>query len=100
MAPFEDGRVLPARSLALYFDYTCPFAYLGSTQARALAKRMGVELEYRPILLGGVFKAVNTPLDPSRALAPAKATHNSTDMQRWAKRWGVPLTMPAGHPLR
>jgi 2-hydroxychromene-2-carboxylate isomerase len=98
--PFEDGRVLPARSLALYFDYTCPFAYLGSTQARALAARMGVTLEYKPILLGGVFKAVGTPQDLMGSLGPAKAAHNAADMMRWARRWNVPLTMPPHHPMR
>ncbi len=97
---FEDGRSLPARSLALYFDYTCPFAYLGSTQARALAERMGVTLEYKPILLGGIFKAVNTPQDLMSSLGPAKAAHNAADMMRWAKRWKQPLVMPPNHPMR
>ena len=61
MTPFEPGRTLPAKSLDFWFDYTCPYAYLGSTQARGVAKRMGVELTYKPLLLGGVFRAVSTP---------------------------------------
>src|SRR5688572_13416909 len=97
---FESGRVLPARLLSLYFDYTCPFAYLGSTQARALAERMGVTLEYRPILLGGVFRAVNTPQDLMGSLGPAKGAHNAKDMMRWARRWNVSLSMPPNHPMR
>src|SRR5262249_49498076 len=52
----EHERTLPARSLDFWFDYTCPWAYLGSTQARAVAARMGVPLVYRPLLLGGVFR--------------------------------------------
>lgn len=100
MQPFESGRTLPAKSLDFWFDYTCPYAYLGSTQAPALARRMGVELTYRPLLLGGVFRANDTPQKLFATLSPAKAGHNMADMQRWAKRFGVSLTMPANHPMR
>jgi 2-hydroxychromene-2-carboxylate isomerase len=97
---FEEGRTFPARSLDFWFDYTCPYAYLGSTQAPSLAARMGVNLTYRPLLLGGVFRANDTPQKLFATLAPAKAEHNMADMQRWAKRFGVTLKMPANHPLR
>ena len=100
MQPFESGRMLPAKSLDFWFDYTCPYAYLGSTQAPALAQRMGVTLTYRPLLLGGVFRVNDTPQKLFAALSPAKAAHNMTDMQRWAKRFGVSLGMPANHPMR
>jgi 2-hydroxychromene-2-carboxylate isomerase len=99
-AAFEKARTFPARSLDFWFDYTCPYAYLGSTQAPALAARMGVELTYRPLLLGGVFRVNDTPQKLFATLPPAKAAHNMADMQRWAERFGVKLTMPASHPLR
>jgi len=100
MQPFESGRALPAKTLEFWFDYTCPYAYLGSTQAPALARRMGVPLTYRPLLLGGVFRANETPQNLSATLSPAKAAHNMADMQRWAKRFDVSLTMPESHPRR
>src|SRR3954464_4671400 len=100
MRSCENGRTLPAKSLDFWFDYTCPYAYLGSTQAPALAARMGVELTYRPLLLGGVFRANDTPQKLFATLSPAKAAHNMADMQRWAKRFGVKLTMPNNHPMR
>src|SRR5438874_1461658 len=86
--------------LELFFDYTCPFAYLGSTQAAAVAAKMRVDITYRPILLGGVFKAVGTPQNLFATLSPRKNAHNLADMQRWAKRFGVELRMPASHPMR
>lgn len=97
---FEPGRTLPARSLELWFDYTCPFAYLASLQAEGVAARMGVKLSWEPMLLGGVFKARSTPQKLFETLGPAKAAHNARDMQRWATRLGVPLRMPASHPMR
>jgi len=92
--------MLPAKSLDFWFDYTCPYAYLGSTQARAVASRMGVPLGYKPLLLGGVFRAVATPQRLFETLSPAKAAHNGDDLQRWAKKFGVTLRMPPNHPIR
>ncbi len=89
-----------ARTIELFFDYTCPFAYLASTQARAVAARTGATLVWKPFLLGGVFRAQGTAQNLSETLGPAKNVHNLADMQRWAKRFGVPLVMPAGHPMR
>jgi 2-hydroxychromene-2-carboxylate isomerase len=86
--------------LHFWFDYSCPYAYLASTQVAALAKRTGAELVYEPMLLGGVFRAVGTSQRLFAELSPAKAKHNALDMQRWADLFGVPLTMPAGHPMR
>ncbi len=89
-----------ARLIELYFDYTCPYAYLASTQAERLAERAGAELAWRPMLLGGVFRERGTPQRLFETLSPAKARHNGEDMARWADAFGVPLTMPSGHPLR
>lgn len=96
----EEARTLPAKSLDFWFDYTCPFAYLGSTQAPSLAARMGVPLGYKPLLLGGVFRALGTPQNLFASRSPARSAHELADMQRWARRFGVPLTMPAEHPRR
>lgn len=88
------------KTLDFWFDYSCPYAYLASTQVQALAQRTSANLVYQPMLLGGVFKANSTPQNLSEVLGPAKKKHNELDMLRWAERWGVPLQKPAGHPLR
>jgi 2-hydroxychromene-2-carboxylate isomerase len=87
-------------SLDFWFDYSCPYAYLASTQVEALAARATATLTWKPMLLGGVFRAVRTPQNLSEVLAPPKARHNVEDMFRWAALFGVPLTMPSGHPRR
>lgn len=87
-------------TLDYWFDYSCPYAYLGSLCVEGVAARTGARLRWQPMLLGGVFRAVGTPQNLSNVLAPAKMRHNAADMTRWADLLGVPLTMPAGHPLR
>jgi len=83
--------------IELYFDYTCPFAYLASMQVRARR----IDVVWRPVLLGGIFKAQGTAQNLSEVLGPAKSAHNLDDMQRWARHHGnIPLRMPPKHPLR
>jgi 2-hydroxychromene-2-carboxylate isomerase len=88
------------RTLDFWFDYSCPYAYLASTQVESFAARLAATLAWKPMLLGGVFRAHETPQNLMNVLGPAKARHNGLDMQRWADRFGVPLTVPAGHPMR
>lgn len=84
----------------MWFDFSCPYAYLASTQIEAVCARTGAELDARPMLLGGVFRARATPQKLFTAISPAKARHNALDLARWAERFGVPYAMPSGHPFR
>ena len=89
-----------AAAIEFYFDFSCPYAYLGSTQIESVVAAANAELIWRPMLLGGVFKAVGTPQVMAAGMPAAKARHNAWDMSRWAAHWNVPLSMPAGHPIR
>ena len=82
--------------LELWFDFSCPYAYLASRQAASL----GVEVDWRPMLLGGVFRGIGAGDGPMATLSPQKAAHNLRDMHRWAELFGHPFQMPAGHPMR
>ncbi|MDB4966563.1 MAG: 2-hydroxychromene-2-carboxylate isomerase [Myxococcales bacterium] len=83
-----------------YYDVVCPFAYLASTQVEALAARAGAEIEWVPILLGGVFRAIGGSDSPAAAMAPARARASLADMQRYAAIYGVELQLHPRHPLR
>lgn len=89
-----------ADSFDFWFDFSCPYAYLASTQVEALASRVGAEMRAKPMLLGGVFRAVEQPQNLAATLKPAKALHMRDDLRRFAARWDVPLVFPAGHPIR
>ncbi|MGH7283750.1 MAG: 2-hydroxychromene-2-carboxylate isomerase [Polyangiaceae bacterium] len=88
------------RTIDFYFDYSCPYAYLGFTQLARIAKLTTAKITLKPMLLGGVFRANETPQKLFATLAPAKARHNGEDMDRWARLFDVPLTMPNAHPFR
>ena len=82
--------------LELWFDFSCPYAYLASRRAHTL----GTPIDWRPMLLGGVFRGSGAGDGPMATLSAAKAKHNLEDMQRWARFFGEPLTVPAAHPMR
>jgi len=83
-----------------YFDFSCPYAYIGSTQIAAIAQRHGASLTYKPMLLGGVFRSTGLDGSPMESHSPAKARHNALDMMRWADHFGIELTLPPSHPMR
>jgi len=87
-------------TVAFYFDVVCPYAYLAHTQIEQLCERIGADLQWQPILLGGLFKTIGAGDGPMATITPAKAKLNKLDMHRWAEHWQVPLTMPDTHPNR
>jgi 2-hydroxychromene-2-carboxylate isomerase len=83
-----------------YYDIVCPYAYLASTQIEAMAARAGAEIDWVPVLLGGIFRAIGQEDVPARAMPPAKQHLNLLDMKRYADYYGVPLQLHPRHPLR
>lgn len=83
-----------------YFDVVCPYAYLAHAQIQAVCARGGVQLVWRPILLGGLYRIIGGAADPNAAMSPAKARMTLKDMARWAEHLDIPLVMPRGHPNR
>jgi 2-hydroxychromene-2-carboxylate isomerase len=82
--------------LELWFDFSCPYAYLASRRA----PQLHAEIDWRPMLLGGIFRGLGTGDGPMATLSPTKARHNLHDMHRWAELFGEPFHVPAAHPMR
>ncbi|MBL9025537.1 MAG: 2-hydroxychromene-2-carboxylate isomerase [Myxococcales bacterium] len=86
-------------TVPFYFDYSSPFAYLAATQVRGLAARTNATLDYKPILLGGLFKALGTPNVPLFEMPEPKRVYVGKDLHRWAERWGVPFRFTSRFPM-
>jgi 2-hydroxychromene-2-carboxylate isomerase len=85
-----------AKTLEFFFDFGSPTSYLAYTQLPKLAADCGATLLWRPMLLGGVFKATG---NASPVTVPAKGRWMFQDMARWAQRYGVPLAMNPHFPI-
>jgi 2-hydroxychromene-2-carboxylate isomerase len=88
-----------SHTLEIYWDFSSPFAYLGSTQAERVAKAHGATLVWRPMLLGGLFKAIGQVDVPLFTWSDAKKKYYFEDMHRWAKYWEVPFRFPTRFPM-
>ena len=86
-------------TLEIYWDFSSPFAYLGSTQAEMLAARTGAKLVWRPMLLGGLFRTIGQVDAPITTFSPAKQRYVMEDMKRWAAYWNVPFNFPSRFPM-
>ncbi len=72
-------------AIDFYFDCSSPWTYLGFHRMEALAGELGVEVNWRPILVGGVFNAVNPSVQASRDNpVPAKDAYLAKDLADWA----------------
>ena len=76
------------KQVEFFFDFGSPTAYLAYTQLPKIAADCGAKLVWRPMLLGGVFKATG---NQSPVLIEPKGAWMWDDMQRWARRYGVTL---------
>lgn len=85
-----------SKSVEFYFDFGSPTSYLAYTQLPGICAAAGAELVYRPVLLGGVFQATG---NASPIAVPAKGRYTLLDMQRFARRYGVPLKMNPHFPI-
>lgn len=85
-----------SKHLEFYFDLGSPATYLAYTQLPAICEQTGSQLIYQPMLLGGVFKATG---NASPATIPAKGRYMFLDLDRYAKRYGVPFKLNPHFPI-
>jgi 2-hydroxychromene-2-carboxylate isomerase len=84
------------KTIEFFFDFGSPTTYLAHTQLPRIAREAGATLQYRPMLLGGVFKATG---NTSPVTVPAKGRWMGEDIARWARRYGVPFTFNPHFPI-
>lgn len=82
--------------LEFYFDFSSPYGFLASLRIDELAKRYGRSVDWKPILLGAVFKiSGQQPL----LEIPLKGDYTKHDLARFARLWGVAIRMPPVFPF-
>lgn len=84
------------KSVEFYFDLGSPYSYLAYYRLLQMAERQEIQIVYKPILLGGVFKATGnrSPIE-----IPVKGVYSILDMQRWAEYYQIPMQMNPHFPM-
>ncbi len=85
-----------ANPIQFYYDFASPYGYMAATKISALAAKYGRSVEWKPILLGVVFKVTGGVPLPS---APLKGDYSRRDMERSARLFKVPYKLPSKFPI-
>lgn len=81
-----------------YYDFGSPNAYLVHKVLPRIEARCGVKAAYRPMLLGGVFKATGNA-SPAFAGVRGKLVYLRREMDRFVKRHDVPFVWNPHFPI-
>ena len=89
--------------IEFFFDCSSPWTYLAFLKIQVLAAEFNADIVWRPILVGGIFNAVNPGVEYKKRLEvdpPAKITYYLKDLSDWIRAEGVTLKFPPpGHPV-
>ena len=90
----------PMHTIEFFFDCSSPWTYLAFESIQPIAARDDVTLEYKPILVGGIFNSVNPSVYENRANpVPVKARYYQKDLQDWARLVGIRIGQPPVFPV-
>ena len=82
--------------LKFYFDYSSPYGYFAAMQIDGLAAKYDREVNWKPILLGAVFKISGGAPLPT---LPLKGPYALRDILRSARFHGVEYKHPSKFPV-
>ena len=85
-----------------FYDLSSPWTYLAFTNLAGVLERTGAQARLRPILVGGVFNAVNQSVYAAReATDNRKLKHSWRVLKDWAALAGVEMNFPSQwHPAK
>ena len=84
------------QSIDFYFDFSSPYGYLAALKVPEIETKTGLNVIWHPILLGAVFKTTSqTPL----MTQPVRGAYFTRDMERCARKQGVPMLWPDPCPF-
>ncbi len=88
--------------IEFFYDLSSPWTYLAFTNLFGVMERTGYCATLRPILVGGVFNAVNQAVYAAReADDNRKLKHSFRVLKDWAKLAGVDMNFPSQyHPAK
>src|SRR5512145_2065164 len=88
---------MPAPVLDFWFDFASSYSYPAALRIGPLAGEAGVQVRFRPFLLGPIFKALGWSTSPFN-LYPAKGRHMWRDLERLCADLGLPFRRPDPFP--
>jgi 2-hydroxychromene-2-carboxylate isomerase len=94
--------MMQSARLEFFYDLSSPWTYLAFSNMPAVLERTSADVMLRPILVGGVFNAVNPAVYAAREASDnRRLKHSWKVLKDWAKVAGVELNFPSQyHPAK
>lgn len=91
-----------AARVEFFFDLSSPWTCLAFHNLPGVLERTGASATWRPILVGGVFNAVNPAVYAAREqVGNRRMEHGWKVLKDWARLAGVPMNFPSQwHPAK
>ena len=91
-----------ARRFEFFFDLSSPWTYLAFTNVQPIIASTGADPTFRPVLVGGIFNAVNQSVYAAREQADnRKLQHSWKVLNDWARLAGIEMNFPSQwHPAK
>ena len=83
-----------ASPVTFWFEFASTYSYLSAMRIEAEAEARGVEVIWKPFLLGPIFKAQGWDTSPF-SIYPAKGENMWRDLERRAEKYGLPFDRSA-----
>ncbi|MEI7013220.1 2-hydroxychromene-2-carboxylate isomerase [Leptospira licerasiae] len=80
-------------TLSFWFEFASTYSYLTAGRIRSLAEKEGIRIEWKPFLLGPIFKDQGMSDSPFN-LYPTKGKYMWKDLERRSAKYGLPFRKP------
>jgi 2-hydroxychromene-2-carboxylate isomerase len=87
----------PAPKIEFWYEFASTYSYLSAMRIEEAAKAAGVEVLWKPFLLGPIIFAQGWNTSPFN-LYPAKGRYMVREMERLSAARGLPFRMPSPFP--
>jgi 2-hydroxychromene-2-carboxylate isomerase len=87
----------PAPRLEFWYEFASTYSYLSAMRIEETAKAAGVDVVWKPFLLGPIFFSQGWTTSPFN-IYPAKGRYMVREMERLTAARGLPFKMPSPFP--
>ncbi len=92
--------MMNANYIEFYFDCSSPWTYLAFAEIVSLSQRQELEVDWKPVLVGGVFNTVNQDVYEFRKKPNhLKLNYSTKDLNLWSKIRGLTISFPEVFPV-
>jgi 2-hydroxychromene-2-carboxylate isomerase len=93
----DEASTKPA-AIEFWYEFASPYSYVAAGRIEGLAAEERLGIDWRPFLLGPIFKTRTNDPSPFQNPSPAQRRYRWRDVQRLCAASGLPLRLPSTYP--